>query len=302
MQIDSNFFLPVEEAFDFCGLGKIGDFDWKEFRSQQAARGRLLICIQHEISAGSVLIAGCASLINFAMIHPSHALRARQYIMRHLPPVPTGAITMLSQLSTVGQPVMELVRLHDFSTRMSMARMTSKANTSLEELAETWRALCLHALEMMETINTAIVENGYTDEPVTCGKYSVERLVFTAGHGGWPCINKEGHLEIDGWIERREIARKNMDDTCELIVDGVAWHANLIEISRFGAGISTCCELSQDQEVRVSSQSYGTIAANVVWTSESRTGLRFVRPLLSEQLCSNVKFQSRDSVSSNEVQ
>ena len=287
MRFDNTCFIDESESIGFDAAGTRNQDEWRKLVDQQAARGRLLLCIKHEISTTTIFIAACASLANFALANPSSANSARLQIARHMPPEPRAALSMLGQLSTIGQPVSSLVRLLDFNARMNLMRLTSITDISLGELASAWCALCKQALEMIGIVDTAIIDNGYTDEPATFDGSSVERLAFSAGHGGWPCVGGNGELEVPGWVERRDVSRKKAHEDCTLIADGISCAAKLIDISRYGAGIASICDLTPGQTVELATRSWGVIDAEVAWCSGVRCGLRFMRPLTTDELATH---------------
>ena len=288
MEFDGGLFLDEAEAIGFGGPVPHNQDEWHEIVQRQAARGRLLLCIKHEIATTTIFIAACASLANYALLNPSSAASARRQIALHVPPEPRAALSILGQLSAIGQPVSPLVRLLDFNARMNLLRLAMACDVSLAELASAWSKLCKQALDMMAIIDTAIIDNGYSDEPATLDGSSVERLTFAAAHGGWPFVGADGELEIPGWVERRDVARKKTQEDCTLIADGISCAAKLIDISRYGAGVASICDLLPGQTVELATHAWGVLTAEVAWCSGVRCGLRFIRPLTSDELATTV--------------
>lgn len=262
--------------------------DWRDYVNRTRARESLLRVVKHEISTCTTFIAACAGLVNYALEHPAYEAIARQQLQAYMPPEPAAPAYGLVALAGVEDDPRFITQLMDFAVRIRLARaacLNVAPDGGLTELALLLRELCLDSIAALSLVSASLDD---LNTPIASAPeeadVSSERVAFVAGHGGWPCIDEHGRVEIAQWVENRRKSRRRTLIGCRLRANGAIAHVYITDLSQLGAGLGNAPPVAGKQVIELFLQNGHVLQAEVMWQSGPRCGVKFQEPLSPAQV------------------
>jgi hypothetical protein len=259
-----------------------------------AARGpqddgeRTLGALLHEVETTGTFIASAASVVNYAVRHPHRA----QLLFTRLPvwlPSPPPLIKGGSELLIqAGLPLAIINRLHSLRIHLGIAGEATRQHcagvatlrpadpSAVDDLVSLWRGLAESTIELLHELRARVPAG-----PEAATAASRERLLTAAALGAWPCVAETGLIEIPGWLERRSEGRHRLRLACTLLLEGRAWPAHTIDISRFGTGLGGLPEVTVGTRGVLTIGSLAQMTGSIAWCGGDKGGFRFDQPLAS---------------------
>ena len=150
----------------------------------------------------------------------------------------------------------------------------------VEIIADAWRRVCTASEALHEDIATMMACAGQLcDQTAEAGPL---RLLKLASLGGWPCLDRTGHITIPGVAERRAEARHIVDRPVEVSTDSGSFAAVLSNATAIGLGLEAAVALQAGTEVTVWISEECGLVGVVRWCKGGRIGVRLLEPLLPD--------------------
>lgn len=284
--------LDLDEDVQLAAVPGLRFDAWREQRDRETAEGHVLVVLRHEIATCAMFVAAAAALANFSVAEGGRETRISDDIRRIMPPEPQAVSLALGTLGRAGLPTAFITAVLDFTVRVRLARQACMyltpvpaAEGGLADLGDQLCRLCLEAVDVMRGFDEQIARLGVAiDGPALTGALSAERLAFAAGHGGWPCIDEHGRVEIPTWVENRRLLRRRTETACQVSWGDQSSAATIIDVSPLGAGLKGLPEIGIGTPVDLRLASGDLITAEVMWQAGGRCGVRFAEPLRPELL------------------
>jgi PilZ domain len=272
--------IPARSRHSQPGIGQ-SEVPYKDLKP--------LIRICADLHAVSRLTATCTSILNAVADHTGPHVRIST-VVDYMPPVPTwsawsGADGNVSILN------FELaLQLEQFAQRLDFVRnITIRFVTTEPENEETAAAtlfIVRDAWIAISEICRALLNDGHNELSYDTPDFLANqkaRLTATLDGviaGQWPCVQRDGSIEIPDWAERRRSQRQLVRIPVVVRSTSKVFEALARDLSVGGLCLDGVDEhLIEADRVTVTFPGARSLAASVVWTDGIRAGFRFARPL-----------------------
>ncbi|MGH1418950.1 MAG: PilZ domain-containing protein [Hyphomicrobiaceae bacterium] len=147
----------------------------------------------------------------------------------------------------------------------------------LYELAESWRTVSNASRIVLFELDNILTNHGMHGSSREIAPLS--ELLESVVRGEYPLIDQTGNALMPKWAERRKFERTPVKFSATLHVNGSDRKVIVRDISATGLGLDSSGDLAIGEEVVVQIEGAPRLIGRVVWSTNSRSGIKLLHPL-----------------------
>lgn len=260
-------------------------------RVETRRQNKLALAALQEVRTTSLLICAITSIVN-KLSRVGEQSITHDALLAHLPEPPTYMNEIADQMLDADFNSELYAAFREFRLRLEIARTLSlqfcrypaevcmKGGVHIDVLSGTWCLLCKAGAALLRRVHA-----GYQLDLGPEGSMHFFRtidLLRSCANGHSPCVKSDGSVEVPGFIERRKEERLMVDWSAIAIVAKTAMPAQIVDLSAGGAKFVSLVVLQPSQRTSLRLPSGRTLDGVIAWTNASVNGMRFDRPLASD--------------------
>ena len=147
----------------------------------------------------------------------------------------------------------------------------------IDVLTEMWRDLCRHASALMSDLRQC-TRAGHDQARAAHGR-AAEHLLKSASSGQWPCVSRDGDVEVPSWAERRRHERWTVEWSAQLLGDGQHFPIEVFDVSQGGFGVKCTSAHAPGAHVSILLPTGACYDGAVAWVAGSAFGVSLFSPM-----------------------